>query len=110
MTKLSKTLFGATLTLVVAAAFAGAQETPKDAQNADHGGHGKMMDCPMMGEHGGPAKDVADLANVKVENTKLGATIQLTAKNAADAAKVQKLARDLAAGFGKHAEHAAHGH
>jgi hypothetical protein len=108
MTKLSKALFGSTLTLALAAAFAGAQATPKDVHGAEHSGHTKMS-CPMMDEHDDAAQEAADIANIKVENTKLGATIQLTAKNASDAAKVQELARDLAASFGKRAEHAKHG-
>jgi hypothetical protein len=54
------------------------------------GGHGKHADmhCPMT--------QLASLADVKVENTKTGATLQLTAKDPSKAGEVQALAGKLA--------------
>jgi hypothetical protein len=108
MTRLPNTIFGATLTLALAAAFADAQTTPKQAPPPETGGHGKMG-C-MMGEHAEGMHKLADLANIKADNTKFGATIQLSAKNAADVAKVQELARNLATELAKPHGHPKHGH
>ena len=58
-----------------------------------HGGKDGAMGCPMMGMDR-PALDA------KVENTAGGAVIRLTAKNPADAAKVQKMATMIAAHLG----------
>jgi hypothetical protein len=54
------------------------------------GGHGKHaeMHCPMT--------QLAGLADVKVEKTKTGATLQLTAKDPSKTAEVQTLADKLA--------------
>jgi len=54
------------------------------------GGHGKHADmhCPMT--------QLAGLADVKVENTKAGAMLQLTAKDPSKAGEVQALASKLA--------------
>jgi hypothetical protein len=68
------------------------------AHGEKHGGMhgGGMMDCSMQGDHGCAGQQISTIANIKVETTKLGATLQLIAKNASDAEKVQKLARELA--------------
>lgn len=58
-----------------------------------HGNKDGAMGCPMMGMDR-PALDA------KVENTASGAVIRLTAKNPADAAKVQKMASMIAAHLG----------
>jgi hypothetical protein len=69
-------------------------------------GHG-MMKGSMGCEQDCPLLEASGLANVKVENTKLGATIQLVAKNAADVAKLQELARELTARLAQHPQPAA---
>jgi hypothetical protein len=41
-------------------------------------------------------QQISAIADVKVETTKLGATLQLVAKNPSDAEKVRQLAREAA--------------
>jgi hypothetical protein len=67
---------------------------------------GMMMDCPMHAEHECPLQQVAAIADIKVETTKLGATLQLVAKNPIDAEKVRQLARDAASHLSTQPHHA----
>src|SRR5688572_23483935 len=145
MTKLSGSLFTATLCVALAAVFADAQpaakpETKPNAQATPgaapaasgpvsdvpacnqpncsagkaapggphaggkagmmHGGmmHGGMqMKPPMEPDRAHRWHEIASLADVKVQKTKFGAVIQLTAKKGTDTATVQELATVLAA-------------
>lgn len=49
-----------------------------------------------MCEHGCPMHGVFELADLKVEDTKQGAVIQLVAKRPEDVAKVRELAKEMA--------------
>jgi hypothetical protein len=131
MTKLSGSLFAATLSLLFAALFVEAQATPKApakpssppaiaapetakgekcacpscaaGETAAHGGGkhggmqaGMMANCPMHAKHDCPLQQVSAIADIKAETTKLGAALQLVAKNPSDAEKVRQLAREAA--------------
>lgn len=110
MTRLSHALFATTLSLALAAVFVDAQETPKPASkpHADHGGmhHGMMKMGAKDADPQCPMAAAAEIADVRVEKSKLGATIVLTAKDPKDAAKVQELAREFAVHLAAHSAHA----
>lgn len=118
-------LFTAAMTLACVAALAGAQAKPigtaekagassapaaasaaacarPDGNGEAVDAHGAMKPPGMMRGHGmmdaGECKVgiAASIADIKVENTKRGATVQLVAKSDADVTKVQELARDFA--------------
>jgi hypothetical protein len=70
-----------------------------------------MMKVPMACGQECPMQQALGSTDIQVENTKLGATVQLVAENAADVAKVQELARHIAAHLAQHSQGAAaHAH
>lgn len=93
MTNVKKLSWAAALCLVGYAGYSVAQ--PKPGMPCGDG-------CPMH--------EAAELSNIKVEQTKQGAVIQLIAKRPEDVAKVQQSAQQLAAmlSSGECPMHAAH--
>lgn len=79
-----------------------------DAAGMDKGcmmqGGGMMMHS-MKDDRHAHHRELAALADIKVQNTKLGASLQFTAKSPADAPKVQELAKDIAAFLNEPDEH-----
>lgn len=79
-----------------------------DQPGMDKGGMmqgGGMMMHSMKDDRHAHHRELAALADIKVQNTKPGATIQFIAKNPADATKVQELAKDIAAYLSEPDEH-----